>query len=75
MQWSDEGIVLSARPHGETSAIAELLTSAHGRHLGLVRGGRSRRLRPVLQPGNLVQANWRARLSEHLGGYTLELVD
>ncbi len=75
MQWSDEGIVLSVRPHGETSAIAELLTSSHGRHLGLVRGGRSRRLRPVLQPGNLVQANWRARLSEHLGSYTIELVD
>jgi DNA repair protein RecO (recombination protein O) len=75
MQWSDEGIVLSARPHGETSAIVELLTATHGRHLGLVRGGRSRRMRPVLQPGNLVQANWRARLSEHLGGYTLELVD
>ncbi len=75
MQWSDEGIVLSARPHGETSAIAELLTSSHGRHLGLVRGGRSRRMRPVLQPGNLVQADWRARLSEHLGGYTIELVD
>lgn len=75
MQWSDEGIVLSVRPHGETSVIAELLTSSHGRHLGLVRGGRSRRLRPVLQPGNLVQANWRARLSEHLGGYTVELAD
>ena len=73
MQWSDEGIVLSSRAHGETSAIAELLTRNHGRHLGLVRGGRSKRLRPVLQAGNLVQAAWRARLSEHLGSYTLEL--
>lgn len=73
MQWSDEGIVLSSRAHGETSAIAELLTRSHGRHLGLVRGGRSKRLRPVLQAGNLVRATWRARLSEHLGGYTLEL--
>jgi len=75
MQWSDEGIVLSVRPHGETSAIVELLTANHGRHLGLVRGGRSRRLRPVLQPGNLVRTVWRARLSEHLGGYTVELLD
>ena len=74
MQWSDEGIVLSSRAHGETSAIAELLTASHGRHLGLVRGGRSKRLRPVLQPGNLVKADWRARLSEHLGSYTIELV-
>jgi len=73
MQWSDEGIVLSTRAHGETSAIAELLTRSHGRHLGLVRGGRSKRLRPVLQAGNLVGATWRARLSEHLGSYTLEL--
>ncbi len=75
MQWSDEGIVLSARAHGETSAIVELLTRSNGRHLGLVRGGRSKRLRPVLQPGNLVKADWRARLSEHLGSYHVELLE
>lgn len=75
MQWSDEGIVLAIRSHGETSAIAELFTKHHGRHLGLVRGGRSRRMRPVLQPGNLVQAEWRGRLSEHLGSYTMELIE
>ncbi len=72
MQWSDEGIVLSVRPHGETAAIAELLTRGHGRHLGLVHGGRSRRLRPVLQPGNQVHAVWRARLAEHLGVMKVE---
>ena len=75
MQWSDEGIVLSSRAHGETSAIVELLTRSHGRHLGLVRGGRSKRLRPVLQAGNLVKADWRARLSEHLGSYSVELLE
>ncbi len=72
MQWTDEGIVLSVRAHGETAAIAELLTRAHGRHLGLVHGGRSRRLRPVLQPGNAVRAVWRARLAEHLGAMSVE---
>lgn len=72
MQWSDEGIVLSVRPHGETAAIAELLTRDHGRHLGLVHGGRSRRLRPVLQPGNAVRAVWRARLADQLGVMTVE---
>lgn len=75
MQWSDEAIVLAVRAHGETSAIAELFTRQHGRHLGLVRGGRSRRMRPVLQPGNLVAAEWRARLSEHLGAYSIELIE
>jgi len=60
MDWSDEGIFLSAKPLGETSAVAELLTLQHGRHLGLVRGGRSRRIRPILQPGNLIRATWRA---------------
>ena len=73
MQWSDEGIVISVRPHGETAAVAELFTRAHGRHLGLVHGGRSRRLRPVLQMGNHVDATWKARLSEQLGHVTLEL--
>ena len=72
MNWTDEGVVLSARPHGEASVILELLTRDHGRHLGIVRGGRSRTQRPVLQPGNLVRAEWRARLDEHLGNYTLE---
>ncbi len=73
MQWSDEALVLSVKPHGETAAVAELLTRTHGRHLGLVHGGRSRRSRPVLQIGNHVDATWKARLAEHLGHVTLEL--
>ena len=72
MEWSDEGIVLGVRRHGESSAIVELLTREHGRHLGLVRGGASSRMRPLLQPGNSVTAVWRARLDEHLGMYALE---
>jgi DNA repair protein RecO (recombination protein O) len=72
MEWRDEGIVISVRRHGETSAIAELLTERHGRFLGLVRGGRSRMLRPVLQAGNAVQATWRARLEDHLGTFQIE---
>jgi DNA repair protein RecO (recombination protein O) len=72
MQWTDEGIIIGTRRHGETSLIVELMTAAHGRHLGLVRGGRSRRLQPLLQPGNSVTATWRARLDAHLGYYALE---
>jgi len=72
MEWSDDGIVLGVRRHGESSAIAELLTRAHGRHLGLVRGGAGSRMRPLLQPGNSVHAIWRARLDEHLGTYAIE---
>lgn len=75
MDWSDEGIFLSAKPLGEANAVAELFTSAHGRHLGLVRGGRSRRMRPLLQPGNLLRVTWRARLAEHLGGFNVELME
>lgn len=72
MEWRDEGIILAVRNHGETSAIAEVLTAQHGRCLGLVRGGRSRTLRPVLQPGNHVEVTWRARLEEHLGHFQME---
>jgi DNA repair protein RecO (recombination protein O) len=72
MEWRDYGVILSVRRHGETSAIAELLTPEHGRCLGLVRGGRSRIQRPVLQPGNLVAATWRARLEDHLGTFVFE---
>ncbi len=72
MHWTDEGFVLGIKRHGESSAILELMTRAHGRHLGLVRGGAGTRMRPVLQPGNLVRADWRARLDDHLGTYIVE---
>lgn len=73
MNWTDEAIVLSVRAHGETAAIVELLAREHGRTLGLVHGGRSRRLRPVLQIGNHVEATWKARLADQLGHFTVEL--
>ncbi len=73
MEWSDEAIVLSVRAHGETAAVVELFTRAHGRHSGLVHGGRSRKSRPVLQMGNHVDATWRGRLPEHLGHVAVEL--
>jgi len=73
MQWTDEGIILGARAHGETAAVVELFTRQHGRHLGFVHGGRSRRLRPVLQIGNHVDVTWKARLSDQLGHMQVEL--
>jgi DNA repair protein RecO (recombination protein O) len=73
MDWQDEGIVLSVRPHGETAALAELLTREHGRHLGLVHGGRSRLKRPLLQPGNVLDVRWRARMAEQLGMFEIEM--
>src|ERR1700730_9428310 len=69
--WTDEGIVLGVRRHGESSAIAELLTRDHGRHLGLVRGGSGSRMRPWLQPGNGVRAGWRGRLDGQLRAYEI----
>ena len=72
MQWTEEGIVLATRKHGETSVILEILTASRGRAVGLARGGRSKTLRATLQPGNLVVATWRARLEEHLGIFTIE---
>lgn len=73
MEWRDSGFVLTARRHGETAAIVEILTREHGRHAGLVRGGQSPRRRAVLQPGNEVAVTWRARLPEHLGTIECEL--
>lgn len=72
MQWQDQAIILGVRRLGESSVVAEVMTRAHGRHLGVVRGGRSRSMQPVLQPGNSVEATWRARLHEHLGEFRIE---
>lgn len=75
MEWRDEGIILGTRKHGETSVILEVMTRAHGRHLGMVRGGRSRKAQPVLQAGNRVDLIWRARLDEHLGMFQVEALE
>ena len=72
MEWRDEGLIIGIRRHGEASTVVEALTRAHGRHLGLVRGGRSSRLRATLQLGNTIGLVWRARLDEHLGAYAVE---
>jgi DNA repair protein RecO (recombination protein O) len=72
MDWRDDGIVLTVRPLGEGATVVEALTRRHGRHLGLVRGGGSRRMAGVLEPGNLVRLSWRARLTEQLGAYSVE---
>ena len=73
MEWQDQGIILSSRRHGETSAVVSVLTRENGVHSGLVRGGWGRRTRHVVEPGNRVHARWRGRLAEHLGSYTLEV--
>ncbi len=62
MEWRDHGILLSVRRHGETSAIIEVFTQLHGRHAGVVRGGTSRKIAPILQPGAQLDVAWRARL-------------
>ena len=75
MQWDGEGLIVGVRRHGESSVIAEVMVEGRGRHLGLIRGGRSSKLAATLQPGNSVQVTWRARLEEHLGTFTLELIE
>ena len=72
MDWRDEGAVLSMRPHGESAAIIEVFTRGHGRHAGVVRGGASRRMAAVVQPGTQVDVVWRARLDDQIGSYTVE---
>ena len=74
MDWRDEGVLMSVRRHGESAAIIEVLTAEHGRHAGVVRGGASRKIAPILQPGAQVDVTWRARLEEHLGSFAVEPV-
>jgi len=74
MEWRDEGALLGVRRHGESAAIIEVFTRAHGRHAGVVRGGASRKLAPILQPGAQLDLTWRARLDEHIGSFTVEPV-
>lgn len=72
MEWRDQGALIFMRAHGEQAAIIEVFTAAHGRHAGVVRGGASRRMAPLLQPGGQVDVTWRARLDDHIGAFTVE---
>ncbi|MGY9012368.1 MAG: DNA repair protein RecO [Rhodobacterales bacterium] len=74
MEWRDQGILLRARPHGENAAIVEIFTPAHGRHMGVVRGGTGRKIAPILQPGAQLDVAWRARLEDHIGTFSVELI-
>jgi DNA repair protein RecO (recombination protein O) len=74
MEWRDQGILLAARRHGETSVIIEMFTPTQGRHVGIVRGGTSRKIAPNLQPGAQLDVAWRARLEDHIGSFTVEPV-
>ena len=74
MDWREEGVLLAVRKHGETSAIIDVFTEGHGRHAGVVRGGTSRKIAPVLQPGAQLDVTWRARLEDHLGMFSVEPV-
>jgi DNA repair protein RecO (recombination protein O) len=72
MNWDDHGILLTVRRHGESSAIIEVFTPQHGRHAGVVRGGASRKIAPILQPGAQLDLTWRARLEDHIGTFQVE---
>jgi len=72
MDFTDDAIVLSTRRHGEANLVLSALTREHGRHLGLVKGGASRRQRPNLEIGNRLKVVWHARLEEQLGSFTIE---
>lgn len=72
LKWRDEGTILTARPHGESKSILEILTSRRGLHAGVLHGGSSKRLAAVIQPGAQVAVEWRARLEEHIGSFRVE---
>lgn len=72
MRWNDQAIILDVKPHGDRSGIVSLLTSAHGRHMGLIHNIKSKKNRSFIAPGSFVEATWSARLEQQLGTFTLE---
>jgi DNA repair protein RecO (recombination protein O) len=74
MEWDAPAIILDVRPYGEGDAVATVMTQEHGLHRGLARGGASRGKVATWQPGNMVQVQWTARLSDQLGSFTGEMI-
>ena len=75
MHWSDAAIILSSRKYGENSAVVRVLAREHGVFAGVVRGANSKNNRGIIQSGNVVSANWQARLSQQLGNFKIELLE
>jgi DNA repair protein RecO (recombination protein O) len=75
MDWTAEGIILGAKAFGENQAIVHILTAEEGRWVGLLPRTHTKQNRAMLYPGNVVQAKWRARLSDQLGTWSLELLE
>lgn len=75
MKWEDTGLVLSARKFSERDAVVTLLTRQHGLWRAMVKGGCSRQNRSTYEPGNLLLARWNARLAEHMGNFSCELLE
>lgn len=72
MEWQGEGVIVGVKRFGENAAIINVFTKEKGLHSGIVRGGNSRKLSPILQPGAQVSLEWRARLEDHLGSFRIE---
>lgn len=73
VEWNDSGIILSVRPHGETGGVVSILTQNHGRATGYVYGAVSTKTRGVLEIGNIVNVDWKAKAPGQLGTFSLEL--
>jgi DNA repair protein RecO (recombination protein O) len=74
MEWDAPSIILDVRPYGEGDALATVMTETHGLYRGLAKGGASRTKAGSWQPGNMMQVQWTARLSDQLGTFTGELI-
>ena len=74
MNWTDEGLLLSVKPHGERAAVIQVLTENKGLHAGLVQNAFSRKMNSTLQPSNQLCLNWSSRLEENLGIYKADLL-
>lgn len=75
MQWQDNAYIICTKKYGENAAIVTALTEQNGLWKGMVRGASGKRLRGIYQPGNFVQLSWKARLNEHLGNFTAEIIN
>ena len=74
MNWNDEGLLLSVNPHGERSAIIQVLTKTKGLHAGIIQNAFSRKMSSTLQPSSQLHLIWSSRLEEHLGSYKVDLL-
>ena len=73
MIWNDIGFLLSKNRYSENSLITEIFTENHGKTIGIIFGGTSKKIKNYLQIGNKIHVNFNTKSENRIGYFKIEI--